>query len=196
MLDRNAGSRVCKISPSIEIYFDQECHAHAVLIVKAAARTLDISVYTYDLYDFTEAVIEAARRGVRVRMIFDKNQQNCCKNAHARIKSLLATPNIEARNSFGTKGNHWKAIVVDNAYVLIGSANWSENSRTNMNEAAIGTSSRWIVDACLGKFDSHFEAYARAPMTLADLPDAAERDAAKGRGRGPRFDTTRVVQGA
>lgn len=98
---------------------------------------------------FLEACLEAARRGVEVKIILDSTWYNIDRknprsnfytveylNEVARRENL----NLEARLgcfSQGIKKYHVKGFVVDNKAVMLGSMNWNLNSPTKNREVNV-----------------------------------------------------------
>lgn len=115
-------------------------------LVNAATRTLDIQYFIFQQDDtgrlLTDAIVRAADRGVRVRVLVDDSQVSA---RDRRIAVLDAHPNIEVRvfNPFAYRGDaklfralefvgnasrldyrmHNKLLVVDNAIALAGGRN-------------------------------------------------------------------------
>jgi cardiolipin synthase C len=116
-------------------------------MVDSAEHTLDLQYYIYDpdkIGQFlTERILEAANRGVRVRLLLDDNNQ--ADDRHLIV--LAAHPNIEVRifNPFHYRGQwmkipqyltdldrvnrrmHNKVLVVDNQLAILGGRNIGDN---------------------------------------------------------------------
>ncbi len=116
-------------------------------MVDSAEHTLDLQYYIYDpdkIGQFlTERILEAADRGVRVRLLLDDNNQ--ADDRHLIV--LAAHPNIEVRvfNPFHYRGQwmkipqyltdldrvnrrmHNKVLVVDNQLAILGGRNIGDN---------------------------------------------------------------------
>jgi putative cardiolipin synthase len=107
-----------------------------------AERSLDLQYYEWDAdttgHLFADRVIQAADRGVRVRVLLDDNS---IVNRDTAIAQLSAHPNIEIRafNPFRARGNRWedfltdpsrvnrrshnKLMIADNAIAIVGGRN-------------------------------------------------------------------------
>ncbi len=99
---------------------------------------------------FLEAVIEAARRGVTVRMLLDDTWYNNEKddpvsnyntavyvNEIARKEGLDMEARIFDSERLGVEKLHAKGMIVDGSAVLISSINWNENSPRNNREVGV-----------------------------------------------------------
>ena len=91
--------------------------------------------YTYDSDMITEALTEAKQRGVPiVETFFDRNHSQF--GTTGEMMERLATLHRGAVEVYLTKGagaggiQHSKTLFVD-GYLLIGSTNWTSNSRSN-----------------------------------------------------------------
>jgi len=112
-------------------------------------------------FPFLEAVLDAAERGVRVRILLsnewyvrEENEQLAAwLNEQAATEDLplevrLADPDGE----FGKI--HTKGVIIDSEQVVVGSANWNNNSLRNNREVALLLEG----EAVAGYFQSVFEA--------------------------------------
>jgi len=99
---------------------------------------------------FLEASIEAARRGVEVKILLDSTWYNIEEDdLKSNIKTVQYVNNIakeeglnlEGRlvdlDSTGFKKLHAKGVVVDNSTVFVSSVNWNEYSPTKNREVGI-----------------------------------------------------------
>ena len=101
--------------------------------IALAHRTLDIAMYAFTDRYLAEAVIEAAHRGVQVRIYRDRSQfEEEQRNADLHHERSLSDmfhrqPNIEIRIKNSNERNlmHLKAYLVDGKLLRDGSANWS-----------------------------------------------------------------------
>jgi phosphatidylserine/phosphatidylglycerophosphate/cardiolipin synthase-like enzyme len=99
---------------------------------------------------FLEAIIDAARRGVKVRILLDSYWYNVLENDPvSNIKTLEYVNavsreeglDLEARladlKALGLQKLHTKGVIVDGDVVLISSINWNEHSPTKNREIGV-----------------------------------------------------------
>ena len=94
---------------------------------------------------FLEALVEAARRGVRVRLLLDGHLDAEGNGAVVRALAERAARErlpLEARLFAPGRTLHAKLVVVDGARSYVGSMNWGEASATRNREAGLVVESR------------------------------------------------------
>ena len=125
---------------------------------------------------FLEASIDAARRGVEVKLLLDSTWYNIEEDdpkSNARTVQYVNNIaeeeglNLEARlvdlDSKGFKKLHAKGVVVDNDTVFISSVNWNEHSPTKNREVGViiyGEPAGYFADVFMadwGQEESHVE---------------------------------------
>ena len=124
-------------------------------ILDAAKETIDACTFSFSSEILANALINAQRRGVKVRFMMDKN---------------LAKKSIAGRNVFksgtdfkvriGRKGKgalHDKFVIIDNKILQTGSFNWAQNASVNSFENMV-----FFND------DEHINAYKRIYDGLYD----------------------------
>lgn len=134
------------LPPGIEIYFndpkypdDAKTHSggldsHLVSLIGTAQRTIDLADYDFDLKSVVDALVEAKRQGVVVRMITDTDTINntkdeAIKNAFERLKAA-GIPIVDDNRSAIM---HDKFTVVDNQDVSTGSWNYTDGDTYRLN---------------------------------------------------------------
>jgi len=114
---------------------------------------------------FLEAAINAARRGVTVRILMDSTWYNIEKddrksnyntasyvNDVARREGLDLEARLVDKARLDVEKIHTKGVVVDERLVLISSVNWNENSPTNNREVGViieGKPAEYFADVFL-----------------------------------------------
>jgi len=171
-----------------------EALAARLLIAYRAERTLDAQYYliTNDKigYIFIDSLLEAADRGVRVRLLLDDIQT---KGYDAGLAALDSHPNFEVRafNPFGVRGAragnitdfarvnrrmHNKSITADNQITIIGGRNiaaeyFSYRQDVNFGDldvVAIGPAVRDVSNM----FDTYWNSRYAVPIpAFAKMPD-------------------------
>jgi len=93
--------------------------------IDRTGRTLDVALYNLQIDDAVSALVRAKRRGVKVRVLFDK--AHVLPEAGKQIKAVTDS-GIETRMMNGRGGTgamHCKYAVFDGTLLQTGSANWS-----------------------------------------------------------------------
>ncbi|KQC05081.1 MAG: phospholipase [Methanoculleus sp. SDB] len=123
-------------------------------LIDSATRTLDIEQAYITPWPesgenpYLAAAIDAARRGVRVRVLLDSswfntdgnNDNDECVaaiNALAREEGLLLEARCAGLEALGLEKIHTKGVIVDGERVLVSSINWNENSPCFNREAGV-----------------------------------------------------------
>jgi phosphatidylserine/phosphatidylglycerophosphate/cardiolipin synthase-like enzyme len=115
-------------------------------LVKRAQRTIDLAVYDFDLQNVAQAMADAARRGVRVRTVFDSD--TLAKTKDHPIQTALATlrnADIAIVEDGRRAIMHHKFVVVDGEWVLTGSWNFTSGDTYRLNNNAIVIQSRALA---------------------------------------------------
>jgi phosphatidylserine/phosphatidylglycerophosphate/cardiolipin synthase-like enzyme len=153
--------------------------AQVMRLLASAQDTLDIEMYHLTDRRVLKALLAAAGRGVRVRIILDPSQRR-----NLKVPDALEHPGVEVRWMDTDEGRgellHAKAALVDCKRLLIGSANWTHTGLSVSHEAGLV-----IEDSALAaEFERAFEQdWSRALLQwpshglrdeeLLSLPDAA-----------------------
>lgn len=106
------------------------CTAATVAAIDSAQTSIDAAAYQFTSDPIAEALIRAARRGVRVRILTDRAQENSTDTAPRKIRAA----GLDFRVDAAEKLQHNKYTVIDHRLVLTGSFNWSDNAEVNNAE--------------------------------------------------------------
>ncbi|MCI2236608.1 phospholipase D-like domain-containing protein [Helicobacter sp. CaF467b] len=122
--------------------------------IKSAQNTLDIAIYSFTNREISKAIRDTAKKGVQVRIIYDKKSNQ--KNNHSTIGYLAKLKNIqtcflEGKRSQNGKYNglmHSKMAIIDDKHLILGSANWSKSAfEANYETLAILKNKEFIQKA-------------------------------------------------
>ena len=99
--------------------------------IDSAKYKIDAAIYSFTHKTIAKRLANAARRGVNIRVIFDRESN--IHNRRSQIGYLSKFRNIrtyllsgKARREGRRKGlMHMKLMVIDNRYLIFGSANWT-----------------------------------------------------------------------
>jgi len=100
-------------------------------LLKNANKSIDIAMYNFTYKKFNKAIEEAIKNGVKVTLIYQKTKLDFHKN----IK-LVKT----------NKKMHIKLAIIDNKYVIYGSANWKKKSFSKNYEIINITNDKYQVN--------------------------------------------------
>lgn len=120
-------SKILYLFPRQHQYPDREL----VKLINGAKGGLDIAIYSITKKNIVNAIISAARRGVKVRMISDKEaaQNEYQHNVLNRILSAGIRLKINSHRGL----MHLKVSIIDNKIVTTGSYNYTD-AATNEND--------------------------------------------------------------
>ncbi len=115
----------------IEVYFSPKDHCDQKLIqqINSAKKSLDIAIYSLSKENIAAAVASANARGVRVRIVTDKQQAGgkYSKDEYLRAHGITVLEDTHAGLM------HDKFAVIDDRIVITGSYNWT-NGATYKND--------------------------------------------------------------
>lgn len=103
-------------------------------LIKSAQKTLKIAMFTWTRNDFTQEVLDAAKRGVQVEAVIDKQSG---WGASAKIVKMLANGGLPIRLSTGSALLHHKFACIDDKILINGSANWTKAAFTQNDDCFI-----------------------------------------------------------
>jgi len=119
-----------------EVYFSPRGHIQEQILkrIHRSSSTLDLAMYSLTSHEIAEALVDAGRRGVKVRIIRDISQTKEKSDADP----LLQGQNVEVRllKGLGRGIMHDKFAVFDGREGFTGSYNWTENAELDNYENA------------------------------------------------------------
>ncbi len=102
-------------------------------LIGSAHTSLDVMLYQFSYTPLQDALVEARRRGVTVRLILDPKIES---NLFTAEKLSLAGIQVRwANRDFAS--THAKFLVADGRSVFVGSTNWSRHAMHMNREAAV-----------------------------------------------------------
>jgi phosphatidylserine/phosphatidylglycerophosphate/cardiolipin synthase-like enzyme len=127
--------------------------------IRSARRSLDIAMYSFTDILLTEAVREAGRRGVRVRIYRDgdeyEREQAQGRRHRWATQTLLGEANIRIRvKPSGRDYMHLKVACIDGRLLRTGSANWSPSGEKREDDDAAYSTDPNAIE----RFERDFEA--------------------------------------
>ncbi|WP_027091598.1 phospholipase D family protein [Cohnella thermotolerans] len=131
---------------------DQHPEKKLVQVIDGASGTLDMAIYSLTYPDIVQAIKNAAKRGVRVRIITDRIQSNG-KTQKEALK-LLGSAGIPLKINTHSGLMHLKMTVADGRVATTGSFNYSKSASTTNDEMLVVFRDEDIAKS----FEEQFEA--------------------------------------
>lgn len=97
-------------------------------MIDSAERTIVVAQFTFTLRVLADAIGQAIRRGVKVRVLLDQMQSQVRGSMIVYLKALEAEVRVDKEPGL----MHLKYCIVDNARMVTGSFNWTKQA-TRLN---------------------------------------------------------------
>ncbi len=103
--------------------------------MSAASTSLDVAIYTFTAENILGGLMDAAERGVSVRVVMDAGQ-TATLDDQTGIQTSLREAGVEVRTAEGYNGGimHHKFVVIDGRTVLTGSYNYTRSANEANDE--------------------------------------------------------------
>lgn len=100
--------------------------------IDAAEESIDVAMFTFTLYNLSDALVHAVQRGVRVRLVVEAKQTDL-SDAEDKVEAAGGKV-VRGANKIGAhSAMHQKYAVIDGHKVISGATNWTV-SGTRYNE--------------------------------------------------------------
>ncbi len=136
--------------------FGPDCESLLTDAIQDARREILVAIYTMTSVPIMEALQEAAQRGVRIHVKYDKGQIEVGRMSKIMetlgSESNITTTPIEMRGRFASM--HHKFAVLDQAVVFTGSFNFTVTAATQSYENAVVIYSDNIADLYTREFEA------------------------------------------
>lgn len=136
--------------PSIAKNFEENPDKQIIKLINETKKTLDICIYHIDSETITDAIIDAHRRKVKVRIVIDSDT-----NQTESVKRIIneGIPIVEDnRNSL----MHNKFLISDNETVWTGSFNFTDNASWKHCDNAIKIKNKYLAKNFIAEFEEMF----------------------------------------
>lgn len=148
------GTRLeCYFSPS-----DQTLQRAVLPLIDAARETLDIAMFYFTEPNIANALLAAAERGVRVRMVLDAGGAD---NRYSRHPQLCAAGvPVKVENWGGKAHGKWAVADValpERARVVVGSFNWTAAAEQHNDENTLLISSSSVAQQFAQEFERQWD---------------------------------------
>jgi phosphatidylserine/phosphatidylglycerophosphate/cardiolipin synthase-like enzyme len=123
--------------PSVQVGFSPEGSARALVLetIGGAKHSIQMLAYAFQAPDIMQALVDAKRRGVEVRIVVDKkrNQNKASKTA----MDFVTGNGVALRTNDHFHLHHDKTIIVDGSTVETGSFNFASSAETANSENVV-----------------------------------------------------------
>jgi phosphatidylserine/phosphatidylglycerophosphate/cardiolipin synthase-like enzyme len=136
-------------APAYDVYFSPRggCAEAVTYWIGRANQSIHVLMFIFSLDSIADALISAHKRGVEVKVVFDKSQ------SYTQYPVLQAA-GIEVRNDTNWEGiMHNKVAIIDYRIVITGSFNWTNTAENNNNENLIVIHSAEVAS----RYESEFQ---------------------------------------
>lgn len=123
--------------PSVQVGFSPEGSARKLVLetIGSAKHSIQMLAYSFQAPDIVQALIDAKRRGVEVRIVVDK-KRNSGKSSKTAM-DLVVLNGVELRTNEHFHLHHDKALIVDGNTVETGSFNFAPSAETANSENVV-----------------------------------------------------------
>lgn len=137
-----------------EVYFSRSDPVANVILreINSAKKSIYLLMYSFTDQDIANALIAAAKRGVDVRIAFDKSQGAEKNSLSDEMVQALGPQRAVYRNGKGRGIMHEKMAIYDGLTVTLGSYNWTNNAKANNWENLIVLRDAKIAADCTAEF--------------------------------------------
>ena len=109
---------------------NKKCQLQIIGEINKANDSIFVQAYSFTDRDIAEALVRAAKRGIKVQVLLDKSNRNDKRSA----KDLIIQNNLPLRFDSPAGIAHSKTIIIDNQIVISGSYNFSTAAYTRNTE--------------------------------------------------------------
>ena len=143
-----------------EVYFSpgNECKNRIISLLDSARSTVDVCVFTISDNDISGALLAAHERRVGVRVITDNDKAN---DRGSDVEMLLVKGVAVVKDKTSNHMHH-KFALIDQAYLINGSFNWTRSASKYNNENITVVSTPKTITSFSQKFEEmwhNFRAY-------------------------------------
>ncbi|MDQ7990777.1 MAG: phospholipase D family protein [Candidatus Dactylopiibacterium sp.] len=124
-------------APEVEVGFSPEGSAHQLVLktIEGARHSIRMMAYAFSAPDIVQALGDATRRGVEVRVVVDK-KRNADKAGQRAIRDATAQ-GVALRTNDRYTLHHDKVIIVDDDTVETGSFNFAPSAERSNSENVV-----------------------------------------------------------
>lgn len=130
-------SMLSHAAPSVQVGFSPEGSARQLVLetIASAQQSIHILAYAFQAPDIMQALVDAKKRGVEVRVVVDK-KRNRGKTSR-KAMDFVTSNGVELRTNNHFHIHHDKTIIVDGHTVQTGSFNFAPSAETMNSENVV-----------------------------------------------------------
>ena len=139
------------VPPPVEVLFSPETSPGELIemVIDSAETSLDIALYKVDRKKIASRLYHAAARGVKIRVLLDRDE-----NKHSKRARKLTHHGIAVRLwGKGRENLHEKYLLVDGRLVVTGSFNFTHGGLKENREMTVIIRDPDGVDGCRREFE-------------------------------------------
>jgi phosphatidylserine/phosphatidylglycerophosphate/cardiolipin synthase-like enzyme len=159
-----------------ELYFTDPTHPDAKYYrggpdtrlaeaIDAARLSVDVAVYSFSLWSIRDALLDALRRGVQVRVVMESD------NRDRDVPQELIDAGISVLGDRREGLMHDKFVIIDRTEVWVGSMNFTIGGGYLDNNNLLRIRSQKLVENYQTEFDEMFVGDHFGPDTVSDTPN-------------------------
>ena len=116
----------------IKVFFNKDCEKALIEEIASAQKSIHVAIYSFTRFNIANALARAAKKGVEVKVIWDKSQLNSSEYG-PKIFEILKSGKVQVHLSDKKSKMHHKFTIIDSQKVINGSFNYT-TSATNFND--------------------------------------------------------------
>jgi len=118
--------------PAIKVYFSPNggCTEAIVAELDAATKSVDVQAYSFTSAPIAEAVVNAKKRGLKVRVILDKSQRTERYSSLTFLRNAEVLAWVDAKHAIA----HNKIMIIDGKTLPTGSFNFTKSAEKSNAE--------------------------------------------------------------
>lgn len=136
---------------SINVYFSPNggCQQAVISEIKKATETIDIAMYYLSSKEIAQALLEAQKNNVRVRIVLDQGQEI----ESASKSGYLVKHGFQVRYHLGFGLMHNKFAIIDNRSMITGSFNWTLTAEERNEENLLVITDQGTIEKYRERFE-------------------------------------------
>lgn len=139
----------------------QSCLPKVIKYIDTAKTSILLLGYSFTSKPITQALIQAKKRGVNVRIVLDHSQQY--QKYSKEVIQVLLNNQMDVRFDHTVKIAHNKVLVIDNLQTITGSYNWTHSAEFKNAENLVFIKSQEVAK----KYAVYFEGRWKVARSLS-----------------------------